>query len=145
MKAFLINSETKTIEQIDYSGDYHDIYKLCDYGTFTIVTITGDDDGIFVDDNGLFKEDQTFFYVTHENGDLSKYTMLAGHGLVLGCDADGDSVEPKITLDQLRSRIHWANPMEAEAERERLLTEYPKIIAFDTPEEMLAYMKKEGM
>ena len=71
--------------------------------------------------------------------------MLAGNGLVLGCNDDGDSVEPIMTLDELRSRIHWANPMEAEAERERLLTEYPKIIGFDTTEEMLAYMKKEGL
>ena len=145
MKAYLINSATKTIEQIDYSGDYHDIYKLCDYEIFTVVTLTGKGDSVFVDDEGLFKEEQTFFYVTHEDGDLSQYVMLAGHGLVLGCNDDGDSVEPIMTIDELRSRIHWANPVEAEAERERLLTEFPKVIGFDTTEEMLAYMKKEGM
>ena len=145
MKAFLINSETKTIEQIDYSGDYKDIYKLCDFEIFTVITLTGKNDSVFVDDEGLFKEKQTFFYVTHEDGNLSNYVMLAGNGLVLGCNDDGDSVEPIMTLDELRSRIHWANPMEAEAERERLLTEYPKVIGFDTPEEMLAYMKKEGL
>ena len=145
MKAYLINSATKTIEQIDYSGDYHDIYKLCDYDIFTVVTLTGDNDGVFVDDEGLFKEKQTFFYVTHENGDLSQYVMLAGHGLVLGCNDDGDSCEPKMTIEQLRSRIHWANPMEAEQERERLLTEFPKVIAFDTPEELLTHLRKAGM
>jgi hypothetical protein len=141
MKAYLINSATKTIEQIDYSGDYHDIYKLCNYDIFTVVTLTGDGDGVFVDDEGLLKEDQDFFYVTHENGDLSKYVMLAGRGLVLGCNDDGDSVEPKMTIEQLRSRIHWANPIEAETERNRLLTEYPKVIAFDTPEDLLNHLK----
>jgi len=145
MKAYLINPTTKTIEQIDYSGDYHDIYKLCNYDIFTVVTLTGDDDGVFVDDEGLLKEDQDFFYVTHENGDLSQYVMLAGCGLVLGCNADGDSCEPKITIEQLRSRIHWANPMEAEQERERLLTEFPKIMAFDTPEELLNHLRKAGL
>ena len=61
MKAYLINSATKTIEQIDYSGDYHDIYKLCDFEIFTVVTLTGKNDSVFVDDEGLFKEKQTFF------------------------------------------------------------------------------------
>ena len=145
MKAYLINPTTKTIEQIDYSGDYHDIYKLCNYDIFTLVTLTGDDDGVFVDDEGLLKEGQDFFYVTHENGDLSKYVMLAGCGFVLGCDANGDSCEPKMTIEQLRSRIHWANPMEAEAERDRLLTEFPKVMAFDTPEDLLNHLRKAGL
>ena len=143
MKAYLINPTTKTIEQIDYSGDYHDIYKLCNFEIFTLVTMTGDGDGVFVDDEGLLKEGQDFFYVTHENGDLSQYVMLAGCGLVLGCDDQGESVEPKMSIDDLRSRIHWANPMEAETERERLLTEYPKVIGFDTPEELLQHLLRK--
>jgi hypothetical protein len=142
MKAYLINPTTKTIEQVNYSGEYHDIYKLCNFDIFTLVTLNGYDDGVFIDDEGLLKEGQDFFYVTHESGDLSKYVMLAGCGLVLGCDADGNSVEPRMTIDELRSRIHWANPMEAEQERSRLLSEYPKVIAFDTPEELLNHYLK---
>lgn len=92
MRAILIDPFTRSITEVEYSGDYHDIYKLIDCDTFTIAPITHRGDGIFVDDEGLFKPDQAFF--KHDG-----YPQpLAGCGLIMGCDEEGETVEPTISL-----------------------------------------------
>ena len=92
MRAILIDPFTRTITDVEYSGDYKDIYKLIDCDTFTVATINNRDDGIFVDDEGLFKPGQAFFW--HDG-----YPQpLAGRGLVLGCNEEGESVEPSVSM-----------------------------------------------
>lgn len=102
MKAYLIDPFAKTITEVEYSGDYRDIYKHIDADLFTTAMFNEFDDTVFVDDEGLFKEGQEFFVV-------SGYPQpLAGKGLVLGCNMDtGDSVEPSITLEQMKALVDW--------------------------------------
>lgn len=103
MKAILIDPFTQSITEVDYSGDYHDIYKLIDCDTFTVATINHRQDGIFVDDEGLFKTEQAFFW--HKG-----YPQpLAGKGLILGCDEDGESVEPTTTLEEVKAATQFLN------------------------------------
>jgi len=103
MNAYLIDPFTKTVKLVEYSGDYKEIYQYIDCDCFTTVTINAMDDTIFVDDEGLFKEFQTFFQ--HAN-----YKQpLAGYGLVLGCDSEGNSCNPKISIDELTNDILWAS------------------------------------
>ena len=111
MNAFLINPFTKTITSVDYNGDYKSIYSLLGRGVsaFDCVGII-DEDTIYVDDEGLFKSDQAYFQCRLGNeGDYEEtyYHPLAGIGLVLGGDEDGDSVSPGITLEALTDRIVW--------------------------------------
>jgi hypothetical protein len=101
MKAFLIDPFTQTINEVDYNGDYKSIYSLIsssaiNVDTFTCVNLNEQEDTIFVDDEGLLKDlnSQRFFTV---NGHV-----LAGKGLVLGTNEEGESVSPKITIEQLR-------------------------------------------
>jgi hypothetical protein len=96
MKAFLINPFDKTVSEVDYSGDYKDIYKLIDAELFDVVYIDGNN-CIYVDDEGLFKNEQAFFQVG--------YAMLAGRGLVLGTDDEGESISPEIALEELRKQV----------------------------------------
>jgi hypothetical protein len=96
MKAFLINPMDKTVSEVDYSGDYKDIYKLIDAELFDVVYIDGNN-CVYVDDEGLFKNDQAFFQVG--------YAMLAGYGLVLGTDDEGNSISPEIALEDLRKQV----------------------------------------
>jgi hypothetical protein len=98
MKAFLINPFEKSINEVDYSGDYQDIYKLIDAELFDVVYIDGNN-CIYVDDEGLFKNEQSFFQVG--------YAMLAGRGLVLGTDDEGDSISPEIALEELRKQVKF--------------------------------------
>jgi hypothetical protein len=96
MKAFLIDPFEKSINEVDYSGDYQDIYKLIDAELFDVVYIDGNN-CIYVDDEGLFKNEQAFFQVG--------YAMLAGYGLVLGTDDEGNSISPEIALEDLRKQV----------------------------------------
>ena len=102
-KAFLIDPVAQAITEVEFNGDYREIYKLIDASLFTTVAIT-EDDAIFVDDEGLLQDGQRFFMV-------EGYPQpLAGHGLVLGCDDEGETVAPRISLSELKRRISWARP-----------------------------------
>lgn len=104
MRAYLINPEDRTVEQVDYDGNYKSIYTFIGADTFDVVGMEKGD-GIYVDDEGLLKGPALFFHVRGMD------TPLAGKGLVLGTDNDGESVEPKILLETLRQRVRWATPV----------------------------------
>lgn len=109
MKAFLIDPKAQSITEVDYSGDHHDIYRLIDASTFDVVRLYRTGDGAYIDDEGLFKDEQHFWL--HCN-----YPQpLAGRGLVLGVDEDGETVSPSVTLEQLREEVFFAVPEEVMA------------------------------
>jgi len=88
--AYLIDPVTRTVKEVTYNGDYNQIYTLTDCDTFTCVMFNEHSDTIFVDDEGLFKSDQQFFHV-------QGYPQpLAGKGLILGTNDEGESVSPVI-------------------------------------------------
>jgi len=102
MKAYLIDPVTRTVTEVEYSGDYQQIYKLIDCDTFTCVDLNEHADTVFVDDEGLINGKCTEFFLLR-----NYHQPLAGKGLVLGTNDEGDSVSPSITLDQLKSQIDW--------------------------------------
>lgn len=101
MKAYLIDPNTRTIKEVEYSGNYKDIYKLCDYTCFTTVQIDDNEDTLFVDDEGLKGSVYQFIGVKGFG------QPIAGKGLLLGTTEDGNSVSPKMSLEDLKSRIYW--------------------------------------
>lgn len=100
MRAVLIDPENDIIREVEYSGDYNDIYKFCDFDLFTCVGL-GNGETLFVDDEGLFKENQSFFRI----GDY--HSPLAGKGLILGTDEEGESVASKISLAKLSESVEF--------------------------------------
>jgi len=102
---FLINPHDETITEVTYQGHYTDIYKHIDCDAFDVVSINKHNDGLFVDDEGLFKPSQSFF----KHADYP--TPLAGKALVMGCDDKGESVAPKITLQELIDKISFVTPI----------------------------------
>lgn len=103
MKAILIDPFTRSIDEVNYSGDYREIYKLIDCDTFDIACFSheGVDADVFVDDEGLFVEEQQFFYIE------GCHSPLAGKGLVLGCNGEGDSIGSPLTLREVREIVHF--------------------------------------
>ena len=110
MKAFLIDPELRVIKEVEYSGDYREIYTLTGCKTFDVVGIPYGSDGIYVDDEGLFSD------VMHKwEFNLHKWdgthnpppVKLVNRGLVLGCNDEGDSIEPVISLDMLEHFVSW--------------------------------------
>ena len=99
MKALLINPIEKTIEEVEYNGDYKQIYTYIKASTFGVVDIPNDDT-IYIDDEGLLKENNHFFI----HDDVP--TPLGGMALVLGADHDtGDSVSVHATRKELKHKI----------------------------------------
>jgi len=101
-KGYLIDPEAKTIIHINYdlSTGIDGIYKLIGADPFTIVQIEKRD-AIFVDDEGLLKNPRYFFQYR------GYHQPLAGKGLVLGTNEEGDTVSAKIKYEDLKSRVSF--------------------------------------
>lgn len=103
MRAILIDPFDESVTEVEYDGDYKNIYKLLSHpehhvDCFTVVYLENGD-GIFVDDEGLFKDPKHFFTYTGYD------QPIAGKGLVLGTDEEGNSVSPKTVLGDLQPKI----------------------------------------
>ena len=106
MKAILIDPINRTITEVDHSGDFHEIYKLCDFETFTCITVDQNQDTLYIDDEGLLKITDAFFL-------FDSYPQpLAGKGLLLGTKK-GESVSCKMTLDQVKAKVKFMNGQDA--------------------------------
>ena len=118
MKAFLIDPQAQQITQVEYSGDYRQIYEHINAPMFTTATFNEAGDTCFVDDEGLFNGDNCFFVI-------AGYPQpLAGRALVLGCNDEGESTEPSITLGQCRAMVEWVPRFMVAAVALRLEEEY---------------------
>lgn len=127
MQAILINPFDKTIEEIEYSGDWRDISSLLECDIFTTVYFDDTTDSVYVDDEGLYVEDQAFFTI-------GNYPQpLAGRGLILGCNDEGDSVDCKTTLEEAKAMVKFlgTNPTDAPPEAEFT------VLSFDEIEKLL--------
>lgn len=98
MKGILIDPFERTVTRVDVPPGIDAIYALIQAQPFTCVGID-DRNAIYVDDEGLYKEDQRFFQ-------FRGYPQpLAGKGLILGSDNEGESVSCTITLADAKSRV----------------------------------------
>jgi hypothetical protein len=101
MIAYLIDPFARTMDAVDYDGDYHSIYRFIDARTYECARFNQHGDAVFIDEEGLINgRPQEFFIIP------GYPTPLAGKGLVLGCNLDtGDSVAPHVDLNWLRERV----------------------------------------
>lgn len=105
MKAFVIDPFEKKVTEVEYDGNYENIYTLISspnhpVDTFTCVDINNQQDTVFVDDEGLLSDQNTqqFFSI---NGNI-----LAGKGLVLGTNEEGESVAPSMNFEDFKKNYH---------------------------------------
>ena len=99
MKAILINPIDNSVKEVDYNGDYKQIYTYIDATMFGVVDIPNDD-SIFIDDEGLFKDTQHCFLFK------GIPTPLCGKALVLGIDhKTGDSADANSTIQEIRESV----------------------------------------
>ena len=109
MKGIMINSVAKTITEVDV-GDCADIQTKLDCRCFTVVRMSRNLD-LYVDDEGLLKDGYVDEDGTRHNLNgfkLYGYSqLLMGHGLVLGTDESGESVDCSCTVDQVSGVIRF--------------------------------------
>ena len=105
MRAYLIDPINKEISVVDYNGDYQMINELINSQRgFDAVYGFRNEDTLYVDDEGLLLKENHAFEFTYDNGHTQP---LMGKALVLGTDAEGESIECKTTLENLKSRISF--------------------------------------
>lgn len=101
---YLIDPTKKTITPVEYSGDYQDIYKLCDYSIFATATLERNGDTVYVDDEGLLTVNDDSRFFTYEG----YHSPLCGKGLILGLNrATGESISPKTSIDIIKKKIKF--------------------------------------
>tara|TARA_R100001460_G_scaffold1072_5_gene4344 strand:+ start:756 stop:1127 length:372 start_codon:yes stop_codon:yes gene_type:complete len=108
MFGYLINPETGTVKTVEHNGDYRHIYDLIDARTFDVVDIDFDPDtntrvSLYIDGEGLLdiKPDDLFF--KH----VGSVYPFKGKGLVLGCDENGETVSPAVSLPDLENSLTY--------------------------------------
>lgn len=105
MKAILINAETRSFSTVEIKS-WKDIAPAIGAELFEIVTIE-QNDALYVDEEGLMKPQDNFIL-------YDGYPQpLAGNALVLGTDDEGESTDPKNTLEFLKGKIRFMNRYQA--------------------------------
>ena len=102
MKAILIDVYNKEIREVDYDGTLDFIYFNLACRTFDVVRID-DVNSIFVDDEGLLRQNQLYFEYSGSNGSF----QLAGNGLVLGVDDEGNSISPTLNVEDVKGKVRF--------------------------------------
>ena len=98
MKGILINPFDETIKEVEYTGDYREIYSLIECTTFDCVRLTEIDD-MYIDDEGLLINDQRYFSINGNN--------YAGKALLLSHDDEGETKATNSTLQEAKDMIQW--------------------------------------
>ena len=107
MNAILINPITKTITSVEHTGGLKSIYNLLDCRTVDVARFDNlHGDVIYIDDEGLYVND-CFFLVD------GFPTPLAGLGLLVGINWEGDDITPTTTLDEIKRKVKFLTKAQA--------------------------------
>lgn len=95
----LINPFDKTIAPVYFDGELSSLYAMLQCCCVAVASCGKYD--LFVDDEGLLKpaSEQRYFIV-------EGYPQpLAGMALAVGCDDEGNTIPPDITLEELEAQV----------------------------------------
>ena len=107
MKALLIDSKNRMITKIEIGEHFTEISKAIGCEVFAAPHIMQNNDTLYCDDEGLLKDPQHFFL-------LDSYPQpIAGNGLILGCDNEGESVDVSMSLMELSNKVTFMDINEA--------------------------------
>ena len=101
MKAILIDVKNQEIKEVEHDNTLQNIYDLIDCRVFDVVRID-DVNSIFVDDEGILKDNLYFEY-----SGSGRVFQLAGNGLILGVDDEGDSTSPTLTVEDVEGKVRF--------------------------------------
>lgn len=112
VRAILIDPFACMVTEVEHDADdYTNIYRLLSHEAHPVdcFTIAPADtlqpgEAIFVDDNGLLNNPVRFF------GFAGYHQALAGKGLILGSDSDGETAAATSRLDFIRASVIFAVP-----------------------------------
>lgn len=151
---YLINPHDKTVSivtlpLIDDNVPISRMYELLDCDLVDVAHMPGKNVytpgfDLWIDDEGLYRAEQAYFYVTHPSGPAYGSRMFVGKALVLGTDAQGNTVGTSMSLDALAKRIVWAHPEDAARDAEQALASI-SVTSYDSMDDLLAALAKKGV
>ena len=98
MRAVYIDPYDETVSEVDYNGDYKEIYNLINCSTFDCVRIDDTND-MYVDDEGLLKNPNRYFKIDGRT--------IAGKGLILSHNDEGESVATNLTSEDVFKKVEF--------------------------------------
>jgi hypothetical protein len=103
MRAILIDPFKCEVTEIDYdNSNFENLYPLLSHESMPVDCFTvidyGEGETLYVDDEGLLKNPERGFL-------LGNSQPLAGKGVMLGSDEDGNSIATKIPLEDIKDRV----------------------------------------
>lgn len=104
MKCLVIDAVNRTIREDEYSGDYKDIYRLGGFDLMTAIALDDKGETLFIDDEGLLKEDLNDCFLLH-GPDFNYPQPLAGNGVILGTNEEGESVDTALTVETMQRNV----------------------------------------
>ncbi len=107
MKAIKIDVKNKSVYWVDINkeDDLKSIYEHLECSTFDIVPI-GNGMDMYVDDEGLLLNEPIGAFKFK----YSDMQAFSGHGLIMGCNEDGESIPPPITVKAIETVIEFVSP-----------------------------------
>lgn len=106
MRGILIDPWLKQIKEVECGEGIEDIYRLLtnplgsSVDVFCIGLSWNNGDVLYVDDEGLLKRGMRLF---------DPGRPLAGNGLILGSDNEGNSTDAKLLLAEVQCLIKWTD------------------------------------
>ena len=102
IKAILIDSYNQEVKEVEYEAEsIDDMYKLLKCTMFTTAGYMPNGDVCLVDDEGLINGTEVFFVPEW-------YPQpLAGNGLIVGDDGEGESVGVKSTIEEIQAMVDF--------------------------------------
>ena len=105
-RALRIDASTGVISEVVIK-DYKDIQEKIGCDIFTVVTLAKGE-VLYVDDEGLINGTTKGFSINYGSG------FLMGNGLVLGTDFRGDSVDTKLSPEDLMTKFGVTHTIDLE-------------------------------
>lgn len=105
MRAILIDPRSRSITEIDIANDYKAMqnalkYDLNERLVFQEIVVD-EGEGLYVDEEGLMKIGLSKFNIDQFS--------IAGKGLICGYDKEGETVDTKMTVEQVKELIVWSD------------------------------------
>ena len=103
-KAIKIDAINKKIYEVEIHNELDDIYNHLDCDLFTCPVSLDNQDTLYVDDEGLlinlYDYKGSFYFKDFQQ-------PLFGHGLIIGTNNEGDSVDVKSTVEEIEKLVSF--------------------------------------
>lgn len=101
MNLIKIDPQAQTVEPIQTAGTLEDFYQIINCRMIDVCARQDNGDALTVDDEALYRDPQPLAF------SFAGYGPIHGVAVLSGCDEEGETTEPKMTLEEARKVVNW--------------------------------------